>query len=99
MKNDGDTWMNLRALEHLSFPAGTHNAYNNNDTLLRRRVLDHHHQALRIKASPKDRTLIILTNQKQGYACAMDDAINALLDDKPYMPWATSRVKIGIGRA
>jgi CubicO group peptidase (beta-lactamase class C family) len=40
VKNDGDIWRNLHALEQLNFPAGTHYTYNNNDTFLRRRVIE-----------------------------------------------------------
>jgi D-alanyl-D-alanine carboxypeptidase len=201
VKNDGDIWRNLRALEHLNFPAGTHYTYNNNDTFLRRRVIervsglsfaafletrefpkagvrdavidptdgtprtprsfdanfkespitvdmtgwtalnlddflrwsnciahfclitpdstrhilttrdpkwqtglghgemaggqlvnhvhdgsDHHYQALLVNDSSRGRTVIILTNQKHGNVYAMNDAINAILDEKPFMP-------------
>lgn len=201
VKTDADIWRNLRALTQLNFPAGTHYTYNNNDTFLRRRVIeqvsgmsfekfletqefpkagirdavidptdmtpkvpksfdvnfkespitvdmtgwislglddflrwsncitkfclitsdstrrilttgdtkwqtglghgemvgdqlvrhvhdgsDHHYQALLVNDSSKGRTVIILTNQKYGNLYAMDDAINAILDGKPYIP-------------
>ncbi len=201
VKNDADIWRNLHALEHLNFPAGTHYTYNNNDTFLRRRVIekasgmsfgkfletrefpkagirnavidpidgtprvprsfdanfkespltvdmtgwtslsaddflswsncitnfclitpdstrrivttqdskwqtglghgemegdrlvrhvhdgsDHHYQALLVNDSSKGRTVIILTNQKRGNVYAIDDAIDAILDGKPYVP-------------
>jgi CubicO group peptidase (beta-lactamase class C family) len=38
--NDTDNFKNLRALKELDFPAGTHYAYNNNNTFLRRRVIE-----------------------------------------------------------
>ncbi len=38
VKNDGDIWRNLRAVEQLNFPAGSHYTYNN--TFLRRRVIE-----------------------------------------------------------
>ncbi|MGB9152409.1 MAG: serine hydrolase domain-containing protein [Alphaproteobacteria bacterium] len=47
---------------------------------------DHHYQALLVSDSSRGRTVIILTNQKHGNVYAMDDAINAILDDKPYVP-------------
>ena len=201
VKNDGDIWKNLHALEQLNFPAGTHYTYNNNDTFLRRRVIervsgmsftefletrefpkarvrdavidptdatprmprsfdanfkespitvdmtgwttlnvddflnwsdcirsfclispdstrrivttrdsewqtglghgemigdrlvrhvhdgsDHRYQALLATDTSKGRTVIILTNQKRGNVYAMDDAINAILDNRPYVP-------------
>lgn len=201
VRTDADIWRNLRAVTQLIFPAGTHYTYNNNDTFLRRRVIeqvsgmsfekfletqefpkagvrdavidptdmtprvpksfdanfkespitvdmtgwtslnlndflrwsncitkfclitpdstrrivttgdtrwqtglgygeivgnqlvrhvhdgsDHHYQALLVSDSFKGRTVITLTNQKHGNVYAMDDAINAILDDKPYLP-------------
>lgn len=47
---------------------------------------DHHYQALLVNDLSKGRTVIILTNQKHGNVYAMDDAINAILDDQPYLP-------------
>lgn len=38
--NDADNFRNLRALKALDFPSGTHYAYNNNNTFLRRRVIE-----------------------------------------------------------
>jgi hypothetical protein len=47
---------------------------------------DHHYQALLANDSSEGRTVIILTNQKRGNVYAMNDAINAILDGKPYAP-------------
>jgi len=40
VNGDADNYKNLRALKQLDFPAGTHYAYNNNNTFLRRRVVE-----------------------------------------------------------
>jgi D-alanyl-D-alanine carboxypeptidase len=40
VNNDADAFRNLRALKQLDHPAGTHYAYNNNNTFLRRRVIE-----------------------------------------------------------
>jgi len=40
VKSDSDVFRNLRALKKLDFPAGTHYAYNNNNTFLRMRVIE-----------------------------------------------------------
>jgi len=45
---------------------------------------DHHYQALLVNDLSKGRTVIILTNQKCGNVYAMNDAINAIVDGKPY---------------
>ncbi len=47
---------------------------------------DHYSQALLANNSCEGRTVIILTNQKRGNVCAINDAINAILDGKPYAP-------------
>ncbi|HEY4091680.1 MAG TPA: serine hydrolase domain-containing protein [Luteibacter sp.] len=39
VEDDADNFRNLQALERLDFPAGTHYAYNNNNTFLRRRII------------------------------------------------------------
>lgn len=38
--SDSDAFRNIRAIKHLDYPAGTHYAYNNNNTFLRRRVIE-----------------------------------------------------------
>lgn len=38
--SDADAYRNLRALKQLDHPAGTHYAYNNNNTFLRRQVIE-----------------------------------------------------------
>ena len=38
--SDADAYRNLRALKQLDYPAGTHYAYNNNNTFLRRQVIE-----------------------------------------------------------
>lgn len=40
VNNDADAFRTLRALEKLDFPPGTHYAYNNNNTFLRRRIIE-----------------------------------------------------------
>jgi D-alanyl-D-alanine carboxypeptidase len=40
VNSDADNFRNLRALKALDFPSGTHYAYNNNNTFLRRRVIE-----------------------------------------------------------
>ena len=40
VNGDADAFRNLRALKQLDFPAGTHYAYNNNNTFLRRRLIE-----------------------------------------------------------
>ena len=40
VNNDADAFGNLRRLRQLDFPAGTHYAYNNNNTFLRRQVIE-----------------------------------------------------------
>jgi D-alanyl-D-alanine carboxypeptidase len=40
VNSDADNFRNLRALKVLDFPSGTHYAYNNNNTFLRRRVIE-----------------------------------------------------------
>ncbi|KAF1004527.1 MAG: Penicillin-binding protein 4* [Luteibacter sp.] len=40
VNNDADAFRNLRALEKLDFPPRTHYAYNNNNTFLRRRIIE-----------------------------------------------------------
>ena len=42
-------------------------------------------QALLMTDLTKDRTLIILSNQKHNNMYAMGDALNAILDGKPYV--------------
>ena len=206
VKSDADNWKNLYALKQLDFPDGTHYAYNNNNTFLRRRVIEkvsgmsfeeflekrefpkagirdavidpteatprvpkafdahdkqdpitvdmtgwtslglgdflrwsncitdfclitpsstrqivttrdsewqtglghgdmvgdrlvrhvhdgsnHDYQALLMTAPSKGRTIIILTNQKRNNVYAMGDAINAILDDKPYVPLSIAK--------
>ena len=39
----------------------------------------------------KGRTIILLTNQKRNNVYAMGDAINAILDDKPYVPLSIAK--------
>jgi len=202
--SDADCWKNLQALKQLDFPAGTHYAYSNNNTFLRRRIIEnvsgisfaefvekrelprsgirnavidptdatprvaksfdanhkqdpmivdmtgwtdlnlddflrwsncitdfclitpdstrqivttqnpswqtglghgdmvggrlvrhvhdgsnHNSQALLMVDPSKGRTVILLTNQKHNNVYAMGDAINAILDDKPYVPLST----------
>ncbi|WP_084584684.1 serine hydrolase domain-containing protein [Sphingomonas azotifigens] len=38
--SDADAFRNIRAIKQLDYPAGTHYAYNNNNTFLRRRVIE-----------------------------------------------------------
>lgn len=40
VNTDADAYRNLHALNNLDFPPGTHYAYNNNNTFLRRRIIE-----------------------------------------------------------
>ena len=51
---------------------------------------DHNFEALLTTDSSKGRTLILMTNQND-HVYAIDDAINAILDDKPYVPLSAAK--------
>jgi D-alanyl-D-alanine carboxypeptidase len=47
---------------------------------------DHNFEALLMAVPPKGRTIILVTSQNRNHVYAMADAINAILDGKPYVP-------------
>ena len=47
---------------------------------------DHNFQALLFADTSKGRTIILVTSQYRNNVYAMADAINAILDNKPYLP-------------